>query len=189
VNHPCPTRPRPRKSPKIEDEDEKRERGLEFAHGRQAPGRWQGRGWRGGAAFAGGAEEDLFEAGVGRFRPRTLLGDFSSVPSMTLPAVFSESGCAEQISSTRWRQVRADDDRRAIARPLQDGILHPPDAVGIQAGERLVEIDDPGEWSRPQRWRASVSCRATARQAGRFSGRQLELLSSRPARGSWLATW
>jgi len=45
------------------------------------------------------------------------------------------------------------------------GILHAADAGGVEAGERFVEKNDRGAWSRPQQWRVSASCRATAPRA------------------------
>lgn len=89
---------------------------------------------------AGGAEEDFFEVHGGfalaearRDFGERAIGDF-------LAALEDEDVRADFLEQVE--QMGAEDDRRSVARALEDGVFHPADAEGIEAGERLVEEHD-----------------------------------------------
>src|SRR5437660_1077619 len=86
-----------------------------------------------------GPEEDLFE-----IRVAGLFGEFlrylldSTVDDL---AALLENQNMRADFFDQVQQMRADDDGRALARPAENRVFHPPNAERIQAGERFVEIN------------------------------------------------
>src|SRR5260370_190570 len=92
--------------------------------------------------LAGGAEEDFFEIRVARLLGESA-SDFLHGAVNDFAAILEDKDMRTDFLD-EMQQVRADNDRRAVARAFEDGIFHSADANRIEASKRFIEIDDPG---------------------------------------------